>query len=877
MSGSHQSKWNRDVVLVYVADLLCAHVVLSPPSDTLRKQAWPKLLGLHCLYESEKPKDTAITKARPGLPRPPLGRNPPLAPPLDTADDLSVMSIASSRKKGIQVVPRSDDGDQIDRDVARCTWHLLIGSQRSRRLQMKNKHRKKMGALIKKKQRRLSNLINLTLLRTYPDDGGGDRLKYYQGYHDIASIFLIALGGGGAALSNERDQNSVQAIAGSIGLDLPSRVLAQLSESHLRDAMRSNFLELQTALKLTLFPLISAFDSEVHNHLWQCDMAPFFCLSWVITWFAHDIRDTALVTRLFDAFLVSHPLFPIYMSVAMVCHPLNRVEILTTECDFAEVHQVLAALPKNSSMVGWKFRPGDGYVSGEDEADDGTASTDMDVSFLDQEMLEGRDDEESDTQSIVSHMTNVGKDIKVPFQDLIDNAISYMRRIPPRKLLMLAKRYYQDETLIPMMTHAQNISLLQSPPRWALVATQPADWVLKQRLRTREGRSSTRRERRNRDRSRSRSASRANSENDVVKEKQPDRQGPPHGENDKEIDKYLEEQKKSLAVIACGLGPCEDDESRQRRRRVRKILILAGFAMGLLVVSVVVIKFGILSRSGSTQCIIDTDEDSSMQAVLTNSPESPEKSLNYDSTPKIDQVSIAVDGSIVVVESSPPETATASDEGGLPPSDIVEKMTTDIIKRSRLSSSKDAGSRGSSAKDGSAMSLMPLQNDIKGMMGMILVKNQTKESVNVVKPTGNTGQVGTNMKTMAKASRTTKSVVATSDKPMMPSMVLLHGQSPSRTESSMMGVPNLKHDALALERAEIELISTPEIIDVETTLKNIDESKSGMIAQPHQPGSIPTPFLLIDRPAAKKAIKIVGNIVREVREAFRDSDAMGEL
>ena len=43
----------------------------------------------------------------------------------------------------------------------------------------------------------------------------------------------------------------------------------------------------------------------------------FFSLSWVITWFGHVIQDSALVTRLVDVFLASHPLMPIYVS-AMV-------------------------------------------------------------------------------------------------------------------------------------------------------------------------------------------------------------------------------------------------------------------------------------------------------------------------------------------------------------------------------------------------------------------------------------------------------------------------------------------------------------------------------------------------------------------------------
>jgi hypothetical protein len=107
-----------------------------------------------------------------------------------------------------------------------------------------------------------------------------------------------------------------------------------------------------------------------------------------LTWFSHDVRDTELVKRLFDAFLVSHPLLPVYMSIAMMLHPTNRQAILETECDFASIHQCLAALPRNSCRVGWKVRlGGDGYVSDEehhvdDNRDDiRTVSTDLDMSM----------------------------------------------------------------------------------------------------------------------------------------------------------------------------------------------------------------------------------------------------------------------------------------------------------------------------------------------------------------------------------------------------------------------------------------------------------------------------------------------------------------
>ena len=158
-------------------------------------------------------------------------------------------------------------------------------------------------------------------------------------------------------------------------------------------------------------PLIAAFDGEVHSHLFDCDMEPFFALSWIITWFAHDVRDTAVVKRLFDFFLVSHPMMPVYMSVAMTIHPLNRIEILGTDCDFACVHNALANLPKNSNDVGWKYIPGDVscYV---DKDDDDISVVSLDPS------LQGTDDD-----SVIS---STNPKARVPFQELIDLSVSLM-------------------------------------------------------------------------------------------------------------------------------------------------------------------------------------------------------------------------------------------------------------------------------------------------------------------------------------------------------------------------------------------------------------------------------------------------------------------
>ena len=254
-----------------------------------------------------------------------------------------------------RLVVESMDTVQIERDVARCTWHLLTGSQRKRQAQhrtltknstrgnqvqqrlqqQQRKHyrrNRKITLLLKKKQQRLANLINLTLVKSYDQTQTQNRLRYYQGYHDVACVFLHALGGAGSGTTSTRthvssaasvvsDEGSTLHTEGPLGggdLILPSKVLCQVSWSHFPDALSTDFIQLQTGLKLILFPLLRNLDVTVHDHLLDADMEPFFCLSWIITWFAHDVRDTPLVKRLFDFFLVGHPLVPIYTALSMI-------------------------------------------------------------------------------------------------------------------------------------------------------------------------------------------------------------------------------------------------------------------------------------------------------------------------------------------------------------------------------------------------------------------------------------------------------------------------------------------------------------------------------------------------------------------------------
>lgn len=329
--------------------------------------------------------------------------------------------------------PCDSEREQVLRDVTRSSWHALSPSLRKRwRRTMKNEtdDENVINSIVRGKQIRLGYLINI-VLRDSVD------LHYYQGYHDIAGVILSSLVPEHYLTEENEINNLLQTRTSEVDISFPSALLLKISKSHLRDPMKTDFSSLIATLHIVIFPLIQFFDVPIHNQLRESKVEPYFALSWVLTWFSHDVRDTEVAARLFDAFLSAHPLFPFYMSVAMILHPVNRHELLKTECEFSILHQTLSALPKKSCSVGWKFEGG--YVS-----DDG-----------------------EDTEDQRSKQT-------VPIQELIDMAISYMRKVPPRHLIPLARTYNKGE-LKPYIIASHSISLFKHPPAWALRSSANTD------------------------------------------------------------------------------------------------------------------------------------------------------------------------------------------------------------------------------------------------------------------------------------------------------------------------------------------------------------------------------------------------------------------
>lgn len=62
---------------------------------------------------------------------------------------------------------------------------------------------------------------------------------------------------------------------------------------------------------------ISEEDPELHEFLIESDVGTIFALSWLITWYGHVISEHKYVVRLFDFFVATHPLMPLYIAAAM--------------------------------------------------------------------------------------------------------------------------------------------------------------------------------------------------------------------------------------------------------------------------------------------------------------------------------------------------------------------------------------------------------------------------------------------------------------------------------------------------------------------------------------------------------------------------------
>lgn len=126
-------------------------------------------------------------------------------------------------------------------------------------------------------------------------------LHYFQGYHDIAQVFLLVLGGSAPAFS----------------------AMSRVSLLRIRDYMLATLSPATKHLQLIPQILWSA-DAELAAHLGETP--PYFALSAVLTLYAHDMQDYGDIARLYDFVLAHEPVMSVYLFTALIVR--RREELL---------------------------------------------------------------------------------------------------------------------------------------------------------------------------------------------------------------------------------------------------------------------------------------------------------------------------------------------------------------------------------------------------------------------------------------------------------------------------------------------------------------------------------------------------------------------
>lgn len=146
-------------------------------------------------------------------------------------------------------------------------------------------------------------------------------LHYFQGYHDIAQVFLLVLG----------EQTAFTAVS-------------RVSLLRIRDYMLSSLGP--STRHLQLIPaILKCTDPVLAQHL--SETPPYFALSSVLTLYAHEIQRYADIARLYDFILAHEPVMTVYLFVALIVY--RRTELLEIE-DQDMLLFILSKLPQQLDL-----------------------------------------------------------------------------------------------------------------------------------------------------------------------------------------------------------------------------------------------------------------------------------------------------------------------------------------------------------------------------------------------------------------------------------------------------------------------------------------------------------------------------------------------
>eukprot|EP01065_Artemidia_motanka_P038345 TRINITY_DN47192_c0_g1_i1.p1 TRINITY_DN47192_c0_g1~~TRINITY_DN47192_c0_g1_i1.p1 ORF type:complete len:400 (+),score=91.81 TRINITY_DN47192_c0_g1_i1:58-1257(+) len=238
-----------------------------------------------------------------------------------------------------------EGGGLVTAAVRRMAWPRLLGIQHSdiRRIEAEYPHpdrgqieldvNRSMFMIPDSHRQEFRQRLLRVLLAALTDHGRLDESKpvrwYYQGFHDVATIFILVLGEecAAAALSRVAEwQLRPWMVKGSRFRDVVDLVPAVLEAGNI--------------------DLFQCLDRTVG----QAGMGADYTLSWVLTWFSHRLDRLDHACRVFDFLLASPPITVVYLAAACV---LSRHDEIVSVEDFCSHWEVLQRMPRDPDLEQW--------------------------------------------------------------------------------------------------------------------------------------------------------------------------------------------------------------------------------------------------------------------------------------------------------------------------------------------------------------------------------------------------------------------------------------------------------------------------------------------------------------------------------------------
>ena len=149
--------------------------------------------------------------------------------------------------------------------------------------------------------------------------------QYYQGLNSVASIFLLVC-----------------------GQELGFQLTFQCCEQHLKEFMREDPNDGLLIVLELLYELLEFCDEGLTALLREYYPSGLFpCISWIITWFSHELHGFEEISRIFDFCLATHSLASVYITAIIVLRKAEEIKLCTNPED---IHIIIKSLIKDMDI-----------------------------------------------------------------------------------------------------------------------------------------------------------------------------------------------------------------------------------------------------------------------------------------------------------------------------------------------------------------------------------------------------------------------------------------------------------------------------------------------------------------------------------------------